>query len=397
MAEKRKDTRGRILRTGESQRSQDGRYLFHYTGTDGKRKTIYGKTLSELREKEKKVLRDVSDGIDGQQADRLTLNQLFDRFMETKAGLRENTVENYRRTWRLYARDALGKKAISDVKTSDVKALLAGMTAKGLSRSTAKLTGTLLKGVFQLAEEDNLIGRNPASGVKYSGTVKTREALTEAQQERLLSFVKDNCVFRDKFPLLVVALGTGLRVGELTGLVWENVDLKNNLLHVDHQLQYRKCSDDEKTVFRVTKLKTDAGKRDIPLSPDARMALVEQRKLSLARGTLSTATVDGISGFIFTSKNGQPYATNAINSFLKNVIEQYNKLYPSEPLPHVSAHILRHTACTRMAEAHIDIKLIQKTMGHKSAKITLDTYTHATDTERAQEQISKMVVAGGYM
>lgn len=371
--------------------------MYHYIDLDGKRRTVYALTLDALREKEKAIQDSLRAGINVTEANKTTLNGIFDRFMETKANLRATTLENYRRVWRLYVLDALGKKAISDVKTSDVKALLAGMTAKGLSRSTAKLTGTLLKGVFQLAEEDNLIGKNPAVGVKYSGTVKTREALTEAQQERLLSFVKANHAFRDRYPFLVTALGTGLRVGELTGLVWANIDLKNNLLHVDHQLQYRKCSDDEKTVFRVTKLKTAAGKRDIPLSPDVRAALAAQKKLSLARGTLNTATVDGISGFIFTSKNGQPYATNAINSFLKNVVEQYNKLYPSEPLPHVSAHILRHTACTRMAEAHIDIKLIQKTMGHKSAKITLDTYTHATDTERAQEQISKMVVAGGYM
>lgn len=398
MSEKRKDTRGRILRNGESQRSQDGRYLFHYTGTDGKRKTIYGKTLSELREKEKKVLRDVSDGIDGQQADRLTLNQLFDQYLQIRsADARPSTVTNYSIMWNSRVRDGLGRMKISSIKPSHIEALYAEMTTQGLAKNTIKLISALLKATLEMAVKNDIIRKNPAVGIKCSGAVKKREALTADQQERLLNFVKINCVFKDKYPFLVTALGTGLRVGELTGLVWENVDLKNNLLHVDHQLQYRKCSDDEGTTFRITKLKTDAGKRDIPLSPAVRMALTEQRKLSLARGTLNTATVDGTTGFIFTSRNGQPLATNSVNSFLKNVIEQYNKMEPSEPLPHVSAHVLRHTACTRLVESGIDLKIVQAIMGHSSVSLTLGVYTHAGDAERAQEQISKMEMAGGYM
>ncbi len=98
MAEKRKDNRGRILRTGETQRKQDGRYQYDYTDATGNRRRVYALTLMDLREKEQQIQRDLQDGIDTRSGD-MTLNALFKIYMDSKTELRESTRCNYLSLW----------------------------------------------------------------------------------------------------------------------------------------------------------------------------------------------------------------------------------------------------------------------------------------------------------
>lgn len=94
MADKRKDNKGRNLLKGESQR-KDGRYVYQYTDANGKRKSFYAWDLPELRELEKQLIIDVHDGIENGKAQKMTVDMLFDRYMETKKGLRETTLSTY--------------------------------------------------------------------------------------------------------------------------------------------------------------------------------------------------------------------------------------------------------------------------------------------------------------
>ena len=94
MAKSRKDSRGYVLRTGESQR-KDGRYSYSYTDLDKNRRTVYAKTLVELRAKERKIIRDKEDGLNPQLADRMTLNELYDRCIEQIYDLQPSTKVNY--------------------------------------------------------------------------------------------------------------------------------------------------------------------------------------------------------------------------------------------------------------------------------------------------------------
>ncbi len=95
MVKARKDKRGYVLRTGETQR-KDGRYVYTYTNKYGQRKSIYAKTLPELRQKERKSIRDREDGLDPDAADRITLNEMFDKYysLMREKGLKPVTVEN---------------------------------------------------------------------------------------------------------------------------------------------------------------------------------------------------------------------------------------------------------------------------------------------------------------
>lgn len=199
---------------------------------------------------------------------------------------------------------------------------------------------------------------------------------------------------------MIFALSTALRVGELTGLRWSDVDLKGNVAHIRQQLIYKNLGDGCR--FHIQDLKTEAGRRDIPLTAAARKSLIRQKKIYLLLGKAARQQeIEGVSDFVFTNTLGKPYATNAINFALNNIVQAYNKLESEqaikerrepELLPHISAHILRHTACTRLAESGLEPKVLQSIMGHANVSITLDVYTHPdfTQIQKKMEDVQKI-------
>ena len=379
------------------QRSEDNRYLYRYVDLSGKKRTIYALTLVELREKEKQIERDLQDGIDISRGD-MTLNQLFQVYMDAKTDLRESTRCNYISVWNNSLTDSvLGNMKISQIKQLHVRAFYSELAKKGLSANTIKLYHNLIFPALELAVDSDIIRKNPAKDAKkgIGGTKKERTAMTIAEQGKLLDFIKGSDRYRIYYPMMVFALSTALRVGELTGLRWSDVDLKENIIHIRQQLIYRNLGDGCR--FHVQDLKTEAGRRDIPLTASARKSLIRQKELSLLLGTKQKKEIDGITDFVFLNSLGNPYATNAINFMLKNMVDAYNRAEreaagrekrEAEPLPHISAHILRHTACTRLAESGIDPKTLQYIMGHSSIAVTMDIYNHV-DTVRVKNEMEK--------
>ena len=344
MAGKRKDSKGRVLRKGEHERT-DGRYHYLYLDASGKRCYVYAKDLLSLREMEKKIERDLLDGI-GNASGKITLNQLFKMHMELKNDLRATTRENYNRMWHnTVEASAIGKKKISDIKQVHVKAFYTDCVKAGLKRNTIKLIHNLIFSSFELAVDSDFIRKNPAKGAmeNIKQDAKEKIPLSEDEIKRLMDFCINSGTYSVHVPFLTIAIGTCLRCGELTGLTWNDIDMKNRTISVNHQLIYKNFGDGCK--FHVSEPKTDAGKRTIPMTEAVHRAFVELRKQNLKLGRRSDAEVDGYSNFVFVSGNGQPFAINAVNSFLLNMEKAYNKAHPEESIPHLSAHILRHTGC----------------------------------------------------
>ena len=390
-AKKRTDNRGRILRNGELQRKEDNRYLYRYTDLSGKKRTVYALTLVELREKEKQIERDLQDGIDSSKGD-MTLNQLFHTYMETKSDLRESTRRNYLAVWKNAIENTdLGKMKIAKIKQFHIRAFYSGLVKDGYAANTIKLYHNLIYPALELAVESDIIRKNPAKDCKkgIGGTKKERTAMTIEEQGKILDFVKESSRYNVYYPMIIFALSTALRVGELTGLRWSDVDLKQTVIHVRQQLIYKNLGNG--CQFHIQPLKTEAGRRDIPLTAAARKSLIKQRELSMLLGKAAKIQeVEGISDFVFTNSQGKPYATNAVNFMLANVVKGYNQAEEIKAetehrkpvlLPHISAHILRHTACTRLAETGLEPKVLQYIMGHANVSITLDVYTHLDFTQ----------------
>ena len=126
---------------------------------------------------------------------------------------------------------------------------------------------------------------------------------------------------------------------------------------------------------------------------------VYEREYQMMLGIDHDIEVDGYRNFIFTSKSGMPLAPNAVNNILYNIVKAYNKqeqeLAKSERrkpelLPKISAHILRHTGCTRMAESGMDPKVLQYIMGHADFTVTMNVYNHISGLERVKKEVERI-------
>ena len=395
----RKDNKGRNLRTGESQRS-DGRYMYRYKDEiTGKRITIYDMDLASLREQEKKVNKDMDDQlITDTSVKKLTVNGLFERYMAT-TNIRERTKKNYIGMWNHRVRNTLGNIRVVDFKTSHVRTFFSQLSDEGLAHSTIKGFYAMLNPSFEMAVADEIIRKNPVTGTlgDYGAPAKEKEALTLEQQEKLLKFVENSKVYKPHLPMMQIMFGACLRVSETIGLTWSDVDMKNREIHVGGQLVY--YEGDEGYCFHDSETKTDAGIRTIPMTQTVYDAFRKQKELNLMLGLQSNVEIGGRSGFIFNTKHGRPIMPAGVNSFLKNIVNAYNKKETAlaaqenrepEQMSHIAAPTLRHTGCTRLGENNVNPKVMQYVMGHSDAKITMNVYNHIAEMSHVENEMSKM-------
>ena len=393
---KRKDKDRIVLRKGECQRP-NGSYDYRWTDQFGKRHVIYGKTLEELREKEKEVDRDISDGIKAEKRN-TTINELFDLWCHIKRGLKDNTFQNYKYMFNTFVRPKFGKLKISQVKKSDVKRFYNYLAdERGLQASTIDSIHTVLHQVFDLAVDDGYIRSNPSERVlkelKQARCFQTekRKALTVAEQELFLDYLRNTLRYRHWYPIFAVMLGTGLRVGEATGLRWCDIDLDEGLIDVNHTLVYYCHGPQKGCSFNVNTPKTKAGERVVPMLGFVKEAFLEERENQKETGISCKASVDGYTDFIFVNRYGDTQHLGTLNKAIRRIIRDCNDTQfeksenPEVLLPHFSCHTLRHTFTTRMCEAGVNIKVIQDALGHADVSTTLGIYADVTKDLRKDE------------
>ncbi len=387
--ERRKDNKGRVLQKGESQR-KDGLYVYQYKDISGKRKSIYTNNLSDLRKQEKQINRDLEDNIDTTGAE-ITLNEQFDKYISLKTQLSNSTKQNYIDLWNRNLRDnVLGNKKLCDIRKSDILKFYNLLSERKLKYSTIKIFNCMISPCLDLAVDDDIIRKNPCKGClsEFSKDSDERISLTVQQQEALLEFICQSNVYSVHYPLIMFMIGTAVRCGEAIGLTWEDVDFKNKEISINHQLIYKKSS---KTYgFYADTPKTDSGVRIIPMTTDVYKALLKQRKNQFSKGYRTNVEIDGYNDFVFSTKNRNPIMPSAVNNLLLNIVNKYNSTCNREvELPHISAHNLRHTGCTRMAEAGVDPKVLQYIMGHSKISVTMDVYNHISQ-ERNRKEMDKL-------
>lgn len=322
MSEKRKDNKGRILRNGETQRS-DGMYMYRYNDAGGVRRTIYSwrlvetdkipprkKSCEPLRELEKQLERDTDDGIQSFVAAKKTVNDFYEKYMGMKKELKPSTRSTYASTYNKYVKDKLGIRTIGSVKYSDIKKFYLSMYYDdGLKPNTIHAVNTILHPIFTLAVRDGYIRSNPAYQV-YAELKKQnawgqekRHALTEQQQSAFVEYIRNSPKYRKWLNMFTLFLGTGCRVGEILGLRWEDCDFTENIISINHNLVYCKADNDKKFRYYISTPKTKAGERVIPMLKEVRRALMEERIAQMQTGFNQTV-IDGYSGFIFQNRNG---------------------------------------------------------------------------------------------
>ena len=406
MAVSRKDFRGRVLRKGEVQRSSDKKYMYTYTDPLGKRKYIYANDLITLREKEKQLIKKQLDGLDIYVSGRATIDNTFDRYISTKFDLKETTKSNYMYMYDRYVRNSFGRKKIAEVNYSDIlQYYYYLLKEEKLGINTLGVIHTLLRPTFQLAVRDNIIYKNPADGVMKEISRKAgknkgiRHALTIEQQQAFMDTIRTFPEYYHWYPLFATLLGTGMRIGECTGLTWNDVDFKRRCISVNHAATY--YTRNGVAGFAISRPKTEAGIRQIPMMDAVYNALKNEYDRQKKDG-FCTYELDGVSGFIFSNKLGLLHNPHCVNLAIKRIYEAHNareiidaKREHREPviIPHFSCHVLRHTFCSRLCESDMNVKVIQEIMGHKNVETTLDIYTEVNYNKKKdslEELASKM-------
>ena len=389
MSEKRRDNKGRILRTGESQR-KDGRYAYKYTDAYGKPQFVYSWKLvatdktpagkrdtDALRDKIKEICKDLDDGIDTI-GKKMTVCQLYAKQNALRKNVKQGTKKGREYLMSLLRDDPIGMKSIDTVKQSDAKEWAIRMSEKNFGFQSISNFKRSLKAAFYTAIEDDCIRKNPFNfqlDTVIEDDREIKEALTSEQVERLLAFMAEDKVYRQYQDEVIILLGTGLRISELCGLTTA-LDFKNRSILVDHQLLR-----DTDIGYYIETPKTKNGVRQIPMREEVFQALKRAVK---NRNRASTFTVDGYKNFLFLKKDGTPKVASNYCGMLNGLVKKYNKQH-KEQLPHITPHILRHTFCTRLANAGMNPKALQYIMGHANITMTLNYYAHATyDSAKAE-------------
>lgn len=240
MSEKRRDNKGRILRTGESQR-KDGRYAYKYVDAFGKQQLVYSwklvatdkppagkRDVPALRDKVKEISRDLEDGIDTI-GKKMTVCQLYAKQNGLRKNVKHGTKKGRDYLMGLLQDDPFGVKSIDTVKQSDAKEWVIRMNEKGFAFQTISNFKRSLKAAFYTAIEDDCIRKNPFNFALDTVIEDDRErkaALTPKQEENLLAFMEQDAVYKKYRDEVIILLGTGLRISEFCGLTTA-LDFKN--------------------------------------------------------------------------------------------------------------------------------------------------------------------------
>lgn len=383
LSEKRRDSKGRILKTGESQR-KDGRYQFRFTDRLGNRHCVYDWTLEGLRKQEDDIQRDMLDGIDYAAGD-ITVVELAETSLRLRQGkLKKNTRRTYQNALSRIKTDSFCLRKIRDVKLSNAKNWFLELHESGLKRSTIGALQCVLRPAFAMAVEDDAIRKNPFDFSLASlipNDAVERVALTPEQERDYLSFIEgyEHLGYNDD---VIILLRTGLRVSELYGLTGKDVDFENMVIHINKQL----CRDSVNKYY-IESPKSRQGTRDIPMTTEVSEAF--RRVIRNRRTPKVERVIDGCAGFLFLTKTGLPKVAIHLETFMGKMLRKYAEQY-GKALPNITPHTLRHTFSTRMYNAGVDLKSLQYLMGHSKPDLTLGTYTH-TDYATVEKAVRRAV------
>ena len=397
MAERR-DSKNRILRPGESQRA-DGRYMYRYTDSNGKRHAVYSWTLTDkdfapkgkkrgtsLRAQEKQIEFDMLNQV-VPNGNNLTVLSLAEAYTSLRAGVRSSTRAGYKTVLNVLRKDPFGSRRIDKVTFAEAKAWLARLqTVDGRGYSSIHSIRGVLRPAFRMAVENDWIRKNPfdfeLATVVVNDSV-TREALTRKQERRFLEFVKADRHYSRYYEGIFILFKTGLRISEFCGLTIADIDFGARRIRVERQLQ--RTSDMR---YVIQEPKTEKGIRFVPMSDE--VAECFRKVITHRPAPESEPEVDGISGFLYLDKNGMPLVALHWEHYFQRIVAKFNSIYKEE-IPKVTPHVCRHTFCSNQARAGMNPKVLQYVMGHSEIGVTLNTYTHL-GFEEAREEMNRLSV-----
>jgi integrase len=296
---------------------------------------------------------------------------------------RRSTQRGYKVSLDTHLLPIFGHLPIASISTDMVAAFIADRRAAGAEESYIALNLRPLNGAFKLALRDGLITVNPLDALLSEERPKPkrrkRHVWTPAEIKALVDAARElgsrvGQVY-DYTPLIILAIYTGMRVGELLGLRWQDIDLKDGVIRVRWQL----CRDTRSLIPP----KTDAGIRDIPIPASL---VAHLRRLRMA----SAYSLD--ENFVFSSKAGTPLDRgNVRKRGFYAAVELAGLNRPDEPK--LTTHDLRHAFASVIVHHGIAAVDLAVFMGHKDARVTEQTYIHPFNELATATKLREVVEA----
>jgi integrase len=371
---KRSNGEGSIRKRADNK--WEGRYTAGYDPKTGNqiRRSVYGKTREEIVKK----LREVQHHIDSGnyiEPSRITVaDWLFTWLNVYKKGqIRISTYNVYHEAIRLHINPNIGNYQLSKIRPEHVQKMI-NIISNKLAPATVIKIKNILNNAFKQAVKNEMINKNIIEAV-VAPKLKQREIkyLNPEDQDKFIRALKGDRLE----PLFLLALGTGMRVGELLALTWDKVNLEEQTIKITHSLAYVKNPETNHLEFHLYDPKTPHSRRLVPLTNSVMSILRQHKKTQLAE-RLRYGNVYNDMGLLFCTELGGYLSPRNINRKVYKLVEKLG-------LPHISFHSLRHTFATRAFENDMKPKAIQEILGHSDISTTLNTYTHLLEDTKHKE------------
>ncbi len=329
----------------------------------------------------------------------ITVNAFRNRWFNTFKVPKIKATSVYPMT-RRYERtfgERIGKRKLNSITYFDIQEAINGMMSDGIGVTTIKDALGSLRECFESAKNNGLIAINPCFDIILPEKTdsKQRRFLTVDEQKKFLETAETEYAWY--YPMLKVMLLTGMRISEVGGLCWSDVDYENDIIHIRRAL-YSQYEYGERHL-RFTTTKTINSVRDIPMMADCKKMLKLQKKnqdrIKKEFGKRYRSEYEeGLSDLVFTSSMGSAATRYNVAPIINKIVQSINlrEDYESvqenrEPvyMKPVSPHALRRSFCTRCFEAGMNIKVVQKIMGHNNYATTANIYTEVMPDKMNEE------------
>lgn len=380
-----KDLKGKEIGKGLSQR-KDGRYQARFVDRFGKRRTIYSNNLREI----KRILRDEQYEDDNKvnvSCSGITLDQWFDIWIDTyKNNCRAGTRNDYRVRYK-----RLGK-IVGNIRLVELNSIILQRAINELKTDESRRsTKIVLVDMLECAVNAEVLKKNVAKKlntvVSHDRNKKEAKVLSEKDQDLFLSYAKGSAHYNE----FALALETGMRIGEILGLKWENVDFQGRMIHVTGTISFQRVDNKKnplygKTLVSISKPKTETSDRMIPMSLRAYHILKNQKAKKDEILSMGYEPDIGFEDLVFVSCKNKPIWLSSTTAAMAVICKKLQEDHPE--FEKISPHTLRHTFATRCLERGMRPKTLQVILGHSNLAITMDTYCHVVD-EQLVEEFSK--------
>lgn len=375
-----KTKNGRELGLGIYQRP-NGTYEARYIDRFGKKRSVYARTLTEVAKKQRQKIFENEQQVNVVD-NKMTLDEWYEKWITVcKTHCRDTTKRTYAIQYNRL-REALGWRKLNSLNL----VVLQDAFNKLGSDQTRSDCKSLIVDILNRAVENGLLNKNPALGINpiIDGKAKQEKRILSAQETKLLL---DSSKGGMMYPIFVVALGTGMRIGEILGLTWDCVDFEKEVIRVEKTLSYLP-GDGKMALYEFHKPKTMAGYRRIPMTRVVKKVLVIQKDRREHIATMFSPR-EGFENLVFTSKTNNPLNASNIKDSINYIVAKINRENPDFYFEHLTPHGLRHTFATNCIERGMTPKTLQKIMGHSSLQMTMDLYCHVRE-DTLKEEMEKV-------